>query len=167
MLKSDVEYPLSRRYTSDTEWHPIWFFSEGLCNATQFDLLLGFFASSAISVLSDGFATFLYNGGKMRLVINDILSEEDKDAVINAYSDNILTAYDLHNISSIKTTLSERDKHFFECLSWLIRNDRIQIKVVAPKNSKGIAHTKCGLFADGLNKVAFEGSCNFSKSALI
>lgn len=167
MLKSDIEYPISRRYASDSEWQPVGFFSDGLCNSTQFDLLLGFFASSAISVLSDGFATFLYNGGKMRLVINDILSEEDKNAVINASSEVVLSAFNLQNIDEIKTTLSERDSHFFECLSWLIRNERISIKVIAPKNSKGIAHTKCGIFSDGLNKVAFEGSCNFSKSALI
>lgn len=167
MLKSDIEYPVSRRYASDSEWQPIGFFSDGLCNSTQFDLLLGFFASSAISVLSDGFATFLYNGGKMRLVINDILSEEDKEAVINASSGIVLSAFNLQNINEIKHTLSERDKHFFECLSWLIRNERITIKVIAPKNSKGIAHTKCGVFSDGLNKVAFEGSCNFSRSALI
>lgn len=167
MLKSDIEWPNSGRYASDSEWKPIGFFSEGLCNATQFDLLLGFFASSAISVLSSGFAAFLYNGGKMRLIINDILSEEDRDAVTTGLSTKQLEAFDITNLAELRKTLSERDKHFFECLSWLIRNNRIEIKVIAPKNSIGISHTKCGIFSDGLNKVAFDGSCNFSKSALI
>lgn len=167
MLKSDVEWPISGRYSSDSEWKPIGFFSEGLCNSTQFDLLLGFFASSAISVLSSGFATFLYNGGKMRLIINDILSEEDKNAVNIGLSTKEISAFDLSDIFSLQKTLSERDKHFFDCLAWLIRNNRIDIKVIAPKHTIGISHTKCGLFSDGLNKVAFDGSCNFSKSALI
>ena len=69
MLKSDVIWPNSRRFKSRTEWEPLGFFSEALCNSTQFDLKLGFFSSSAINVLADGFAAFLYNGGKMRMII--------------------------------------------------------------------------------------------------
>lgn len=167
MLKSDVEWPISGRYSSDSEWKPVGFFSEGLCNSTQFDLLLGFFASSAISVLSSGFAAFLYNGGKMRLVINDILSEEDKDAINIGISTKNISAFDLSDISSLQKTLSERDKHFFECLAWLIRTNRVEIRIIAPKHSIGISHTKCGMFSDGLNRVAFDGSCNFSKTALV
>ena len=79
MLKTNVLWPSSRRFKSRTEWEPIGFFSEALCNSVQFDLKLGFFSSSAINTISDSFAAFLYNGGRMRLIINDILSEEDKD----------------------------------------------------------------------------------------
>ena len=167
MLKTNVLWPLSRRFKSRTEWEPIGFFSEALCNATQFDLKLGFFSSSAINILSDSFATFLYNGGRMRLVINDILSEEDKDAMIIAESDLSVPFFDLQNIEEVKNTLSERNRHFFECLSWLIRNERIEFRIIVPKDGTGIAHSKCGVFFDGLNKVAFDGSCNFSRTALI
>ena len=62
MLKSDVIWPNSRRFKSRTEWEPLGFFSEALCNSTQFDLKLGFFSSSAINVLAGGFAAVLYNG---------------------------------------------------------------------------------------------------------
>lgn len=167
MLKTNVLWPASRRFKSRTEWEPIGFFSEALCNSTQFDIKLGFFSSSAINILSDGFATFLYNGGRMRMVINDVLSVEDQQAFMVGETDVMIPYYDLQNIQEIKRTLSERDKHFFECLSWLIRNERLEIKIVAPKCGDGIAHTKCGVFADGLNRVAFEGSCNFSRTALI
>lgn len=167
MLKTNVLWPASRRFKSRTEWEPIGFFSEALCNSTQFDIKLGFFSSSAINILSDGFATFLYNGGRMRMVINDVLSVEDQQAFMVGETDVMIPYFDLQNIQEIKRTLSERDKHFFECLSWLIRNERLEIKIVAPKCGDGIAHTKCGVFADGLNRVAFEGSCNFSRTALI
>lgn len=167
MLKTNISWPASRRFKSRSEWEPIGFFSEALCNATQFDLKLGFFSSSAINVLSDGFATFLYNGGRMRMVINDILQTEDKDVMVLAESDMNVPYFDIHDISNIVNVLSKRDKHFFECLSWLIRNDRLEIKIVVPKEGAGIAHSKCGLFSDGLNRVAFEGSCNFSRTALI
>ena len=167
MLKTNVLWPKSRRFKSRTEWEPIGFFSEALCNSTQFDLKLGFFSSSAINVLSDSFASFLYNGGRMRFVINDILSEEDRDAMIVAESDLSVPFFDLQNIEEVKNTLSERDRHFFECLSWLIRNERIEFKIIVPKDGTGIAHSKCGIFFDGLNRVAFDGSCNFSRTALI
>jgi superfamily II DNA or RNA helicase len=167
MLKTNVLWPASRRFKSRTEWEPIGFFSEALCNSTQFDIKLGFFSSSAINILSDGFATFLYNGGQMRMVINDVLSVEDQQAFMVGETDVMIPYFDLQNIQEIKRTLSERDKHFFECLSWLVRNERLEIKIVAPKCGDGIAHSKCGVFTDGLNRVAFEGSCNFSRTALI
>ncbi len=152
---------------SQTEWEPLGFFSEALCNATSFDIKLGFFSSSAINVLADGFAAFLYNGGRMRMIINDVLSEEDRNAMVVAESDINTPYFDLTAIDRISYTLSKRDEHFFECLSWLIRHERIEIKIITPKVGNGIAHSKCGVFSDGINKVAFDGSCNFSRMALI
>lgn len=167
MLKSDIIWPRSCRFKSQSDWEPVGFFSECLCNATRFDLMLGFFASSAINVLSDGFAAFLHSGGKMRLIINDLLATEDKAVIEKSGDESLLPSFDLSNIEQLKATLSARDTHFFECIAWLIRNDKIQIRIIAPKSANGIAHTKCGVFSDGLNKVGFEGSVNFSRSALI
>ena len=115
---------------SRTEWEPLGFFSEALCNATTFDIKLGFFSSSAINVLADGFAAFLYNGGRMRLIINYVLSEEDRNAIVVGESEVNTPYFDLNAIDCISYTLSKRDKHFFECLSWLIKNERIEIKII-------------------------------------
>lgn len=167
MLKTDVIWPDSRRFMSRTEWEPLGFFSEALCNATTFDIKQGFFSSSAINVLADGFAAFLYNGGRMRLIINDVLSEEDRNAIVVGESEVNTPYFDLNAIDCISYTLSKRDKHFFECLSWLIKNERIEIKIITPKVGNGIAHSKCGMFSDGISKVAFDGSCNFSRMALV
>lgn len=165
MLK-EVTFPTHRRFKSRTDWEPVGFFSECLCNSTRFDLMLGFFSSSAINVLADGFASFLYNGGRMRLVINDILTEQDKAAFANGTLDT-LPFFDLADLENLKSTLSERDAHFFECLSWLIKNDRLEVKIVVPKEGIGISHTKTGAFDDGGDFVAFDGSCNFSRTALV
>lgn len=167
MLKGDIIWPASRRFKTKSPWEPVGFFSECLCNSTRFDLMLGFFSSSAISILSDGFASFLNNGGRMRLIINDILTESDKDAIERGLGNSLLEAFDINNIEKLQETLSERNKHFFECLSWLIRNDKIEIRVITPITGEGIAHTKCGVFYDGISKVAFDGSVNFSRTALL
>ncbi|MDD2798770.1 MAG: DEAD/DEAH box helicase family protein [Bacteroidales bacterium] len=167
MLKSDIQWPPHRRFKSRTDWEPIGFFSECLCNSTQFDLMLGFFSSSAINVLSDGFASFLYGGGRMRLIINDILTEQDRNAISIGTNTEDIPFFDIDDIENIKNTLCERDAHFFDCLAWLIRNNRLEIKIIAPKDSIGISHTKSGVFFDGVNIVAFDGSCNFSRTALV
>lgn len=166
MLK-EVLFPPHRRFKSGTEWEPIGFFSDCLCNASQFDLMLGFFSSSAINILADGFASFLYNGGRMNLIINDILTEQDKIAIAKGELDTPIPFFDIADIEKLKNILSERDRHFFECLTWLIRNSRLDIKIIAPISGVGISHTKTGVFSDGVNKVGFDGSCNFSRSALI
>lgn len=167
MLKSDIIWPEHRRYKSRTEWEPVGFFSDCLCNSKQFDLMLGFFSSSAINILSYGFAIFLYNGGKMRLIINDILSEEDRDFIAKGVSEDSVPYINTKDILNLLKILSERNSHFFDCLAWLIRNNRLEIKVIVPINNIGVSHTKSGIFYDGVNEVAFDGSCNFSKTALI
>lgn len=167
MLKTDVIWPKSFRYQTKSEWEPAAFFSDALCNATSFDLMLGFFSSAAINVLSYGFASFIYNGGKMRMIINDILSSDDVAAISAAHESGDLPYFDLSDLETLSYTLTKRDRHFFDCLAWLIRTERIEIKIVRMVNGAGIAHTKCGTFSDGLNKVGFEGSVNFSLSALL
>lgn len=167
MLKTDVTWSEDFRYRTKSEWEPAGFFSEALCNATSFDLMLGFFSSAAINVLAYGFASFIYNGGKMRMIINDILSSDDIGAITMAQEPTDLPYFNLNNLEELSLTLNKRDKHFFDCLAWLIRNERIEIKIVRMVNGSGIAHTKCGTFSDGINKIAFNGSVNFSLSALI
>jgi superfamily II DNA or RNA helicase len=167
MLKDDIKWSPHRQYESATEWEPIDFFSECLCNSKRFDLKLGFFSSSAIRVLSNGFALFLHNGGTMRLIINNILSTHDKDAIIAGTTENPTIVFDLSNLDALKDILSENDKHFFDCLAWLISEKRIEIKIISPKDTEGIAHTKEGVFADDNNIVGFNGSCNFSRTALL
>lgn len=167
MLKSNIIWPLHKQFKSNSDNEPIEFFSNCLSNSSHFDLMLGFFSSSAIQVLSSSFAVFLYNGGRMRLIINNILSSKDKETVILGSGNNKLPFFDLSNIIELKNTLSKKDEHFFNCIAWLIANKRIDIKIVSPKGGTGICHTKFGLFKDGTNSVGFNGSCNFSKTALI
>lgn len=164
-MLSDVHFKHS--YTSGYD-EPKDFFTEALIESYNFDLGLGFFSSSGIRSLSYGFALFIANGGKMRVVMNHILSKEDKEVIENGqkhliedFEDNILC-----DIKKLIETLSKEDEQFFRCLSYLISVDRI--KFVATVSTKGgLGHDKYGIFKDEKgNKVAFIGSANFSQSAL-
>lgn len=157
-------------YATGEEHEPIEFFFDALMESKTFDLGLGFFSSSAISALSAGFAYFIHQGGEMRIIINDVLSQKDKDTIEQAINSDIdFEEAILKDIKQLFKTLSKQDEHFFKCLSYLISKDRIEFLATKPKNGKrGIAHNKYGIFKDeNGNKVAFNGSANFSKNALV
>ncbi len=161
-----IHFPKSKSYRTGSDHEPLKFYLDCLSNAKEFDLLLGYFSSAAINVLSLGFAQFIYKGGKMRIVANHILSEEDKAAVIAGKGKDVQVPFDLEDIRSIRASLDEYGKHFFKCLAYLIANNRIEIKIVKPK-SKGIAHYKDGIFKDENDSVSFHASCNFTAFGLL
>lgn len=162
MLK-DVEWSVDRDYKTGSENEPLQFFLDGLTNSNEFNLLLGYFSSSAINLLSIGFATFISNGGKMKMVINHLLSNKDKETISRVEENpRDIQVFDLTNIVELERNLNDYDLHFFECLAYLIKEKRIEIKVIKPKNGKGIAHYKSGVFSDGLHSVGYQSSCNFT-----
>lgn len=166
MLK-DVVLPESLSYTSGDEFDPLKFHLECLMNSNQLDFLLGYFSSSAINLLSVGFASFIFNGGKVRLAINNVLSDKDKESIENGLSNKVSSGLiDIENLGKIHKSLSKYDKHFFECLAWLISNDKIEFTVISPKTGKGISHYKEGIYYDDENAIAFSGSPNFTAYGL-
>jgi superfamily II DNA or RNA helicase len=162
MLK-DCDWSSDRDYKTGSENEPMQFYLDGLANSTEFSLLLGYFSSSAINLLSIGFATFISKGGKMKMVINHLLSAKDKEAIWREEENqNEIRVFDLTDAVSLGRVLDEYDTHFFECLAYLISEKRIEIKVIKPKNGKGIAHYKSGVFSDGQDAVGYQASCNFT-----
>ena len=142
------------------------FFNDCLENSKEFDLQLGYFSSATISVLADGFASFISNGGRMRLVINHIVSEEDKEAISKGLHGGVIDCFDLTNFETLRQTFDEYQQQFFECLAFLIYDKRIDIRIIKPRNKKGISHTKSGQFRDGDSVTSFTGSANFTISGL-
>lgn len=167
-MLSDIDFPKSEEYRSGTENEPLAFYMEALVESTGLDLLLGYFSSSAINVLALGFAKFISNGGQARLVINHILSASDKAAILegtNKSADQY--GFSINDFQTLRESLDEYGHHFFACLAWLIASKRIQIQAIKPKNNRGISHYKSGIFHDGVNKIRFKGSCNFTASGLL
>ena len=158
----DFKHSYSSGYDEPKE-----FFTEALIESSNFDLGLGFFSSSGIRSLAYGFALFIANGGRMRIIINHILSKEDKEMIENGQK-HLVDEFEnriLSDVTRLTKTLSKEDEHFFRCLSYLISIRRIEfIATVSTKG--GLGHDKYGIFTDEKgNKVAFIGSANFSQSA--
>ena len=162
----EVDWAEDGTYRPGEFYSPEKFFNDCLENSKEFDLQLGYFSSATISVLADGFASFISNGGKMRLVINHIVSEEDKDAISKGVYGGFINCFDLTNFEALRQTFDEYQQQFFECLAFLIYKKRIDIRIIRPRNKKGISHTKSGQFRDGDSITSFIGSANFTISGL-
>lgn len=167
MLKN-IEWPYTRSYRSDSEYEPLEFYLSAFSSSTSADLLLGYFSFSAVNVLSLGFARFISNGGKLRVVANDILSKRDRETIEMASEPGRFDGLiDFGNLKDLKSRLDSYSMHFFECMAWLIQNQRIEFVLIRPKGRKGISHYKTGLFNDGENEVMFSGSCNFTAYGMV
>ena len=162
----DVDWADDGTYRPGEFNSPEKFFNDCLENSKEFDLQLGYFSSATISVLADGFASFISNGGRMRMVINQIVSEEDKQAIYKGVNGGLINCFDLSNFETLRQTFDEYQQQFFECLAFLIYDKRIDIRIIKPKNKKGIAHTKSGQFRDGDSITSFTGSANFTINGL-
>ena len=164
MLK---DLQLKNQYTTGYD-EPKVFFTEALIESKTFDLGLGFFSSSGIRSLAYGFAIFIARGGKARIVINHILSEQDKKAIENGQNCSFPEFEDklIADIEYLTQTFSKSDEQFFKCLSYLISVKRLEF-VATISTKGGLGHDKYGIFTDEEGeKIAFVGSANFSQSAL-
>lgn len=156
---------------STGEDEPAEFFLDALLESTSFDLGLGYFSSSGFRALSIGFAYFIKRNGQMRIIINNILSPEDKNAIergLISDPDELIEKKIIDDIIKLEQTLSGADRHFFNCISWLIATKKLEIIAIVPRNNSiGIAHQKFGIFQDEAgDEIAFSGSVNFSSYAM-
>ncbi|TXB62123.1 DEAD/DEAH box helicase family protein [Phaeodactylibacter luteus] len=164
-----INFPESNEYRTGSANEPIGFFLEVLPKSKRFDLLLGYFSSSAINLLSIGFAQFLYNGGTVRMISNHVLSPKDRKAI----EEGLTTSesqyeFSISDYAKIKSTLNEYGRHFFRCLAWLISSKKLEVLIVKPKGARGIAHYKSGVFYDEEGRaVKFKSSCNFTAYGLL
>lgn len=162
----EVDWAPDGTYRPNEEYSPERFYEDCLHNSTEFDLQLGYFSSAAISVLADGFASFISNGGNMRLIINHIVSDKDKEAIQKGTGNTVIDSFDLENFEELKSTFDDYTNQFFECLAYLIKTKRIDIRIIKPRGKNGISHYKSGQFRDGDSTTSFDGSANFTIGGL-
>lgn len=170
-MLNEVQFSKDLSYSSDGENKPVRFYLECLKNSSRFDLRLGYFSSSAIQVLSLGFAKFIHSGGKVRIITNHYLSEKDKKELLVEtdkydYDYSYIESKITQDVVELESILSSREQHFFDCLKYLLNNGQLVLKPVKIKPGK-LSHYKEGIFSDGENQVYFNGSCNFTYSGLI
>ena len=135
-----------------------------LSEAISFDRLTGYFSVHSIVSVARGMQGLYKNNGKMRLVIgiHDVPAE-----LISAMSLGQLLPEDLVNkyknrlYSEIELLNDESQKSAIAGLAWMMRLGILEVKVAAPRNSRGIFHQKRMIFRDAHgNVIAGTGSLN-------
>ncbi len=132
--------------------------------ASAVDSMMGFFSSEVLTSLAPGLATFInHSEGRFRLIISPLLRQEDIEAikasmtsaesVVHEYLDDLVMTEDLVQ------------QHTLKCLVWLIRTQRIEIKIALMKDA--LFHPKVWLFHDANHEVtSAHGSSNLTRAGL-
>lgn len=163
----DILFPPTYKYSSDSDHIPLEFYNETFPVAKKIDLFLGYFSSNAIKVLSNSFAEFVINGGEMRVITNHVYSLKDKENLIDQSSikdeDKVIDIF--NDLEKLEFELRDYGQHFFDCLKYLQKENRLTIQPVK-FNNVDLAHCKIMTLYDGYDYISTDGSINFTLSAL-
>lgn len=137
-----------------------------LAQSVTYDRLSGYFSSRIFALAAEGLADFINGDGRMRLLMSERVTKEDL-AVLSAFydSEKESSAIDfdalLDDASKLK---SEITKSHFDAMCWLLKNDRLEVRVVAYSHDDAagpIFHPKVGIFRDTIgDSISFSGSVN-------
>jgi len=130
------------------------FYIPVLSNSVKYDRIAGYFSSNALAIAVKGIARFVESGGKIRMIANVVLSQNDQDAIKAA-----LLEKENEVLAEIINLEDELKKDHIRMLSWMVKNTLLEIKIAVVKN--GVEHQKTGILEDSDgNIVSFSGSDN-------
>ena len=129
----------------------------GFQAARTVDCMVGFFSSEVLASLAPGLATYIASSkNSIRLIISPHLRAEDRIAI----EDGLSSAEEVASRILEELTVTEDllQRHTLKCLSWLLREHRIEIKVALMNDA--LFHPKVWLFENNSDVLATHGSSN-------
>lgn len=153
------DIPFQYKYRSNQDQLYKDFYHPCLMESNRYDRAAGYFSSGSLRTLARGLEYFLFNEGKIRIVANPVLSNEDIEAIEKGHiaKSNII---ERSLLQQIELTATNIESDTLNVLAWLIFNNQLEIKI-ATTNNNSIYHEKFGIFTDEeKNSVAFSGSAN-------
>ena len=135
----------------------------GFQTAARVDCMVGFFSSNVLASLAPGLATYIAGSeNSFRLIVSPVLRPEDKEAIENGLKSEEDIANEILEELIITEDLLQR--HTLKCLSWLLREGRIEIKVALMKDA--LFHPKVWLFNNNEDIIAVHGSSNMTYTGI-
>jgi len=149
------------------------FYIPALEASVRFDRTTGFFSSAALAIAAAGVARLIQNDGRMRLLCGAQLSEADVEAVKQGA--DLKDKVDDALVGCLAEPSDQSMRARLEALAWLVAHERLEIRVVLPRDAQGnplpaseareYYHPKEGVFEDAEgNRLAFTGSSNDSEN---
>lgn len=141
-------------YDSDSDRLLDDFYIPALTESVTYKRIAGYFSSNSLAISAKGISKFIENGGNIQLIANVVLSEDDQDTIKKFIHDKERKI--LLEIESMDDALK---KGHLMLLAWLLKNDRLDIKIAKVDN--GLEHKKKGVLEDSEgNIISFSGSDN-------
>ncbi len=135
----------------------------GFQAADSVDCMVGFFSSEVLASLAPGLATYISSSqNSFRLIVSPLLRLDDKEAIENGFKSDEEVADEI--LKELIVTEDLLQRHTLKCLSWLIREGRIEIKIALMRDA--LFHPKVWLFKGNKNILAAHGSSNMTYSGI-
>lgn len=148
------EYSLKPAYYSDEDNLLKDFYIPVLSQATRYDRIAGFFCSNSLALAAVGISELVKKGGKIRLIANVVLSEQDQKVIREA-----IVQKEKDILDDIENIEDELKRSHIQMLGWMIKNNHLEIKIAVVR--KGLEHQKLGILHDNVGSVvSFSGSEN-------
>jgi hypothetical protein len=148
------------------------FYVPVLRRSVHYDRSVGYFRSSSLSTAARGLSRFIASGGTVRLLVGAELTEQDADAL---QGHGTIPPDLAARLASALVTDDDVDRRRLAVLAWLVRQERLEIKVAVAVDEHGhylvgdqdpYFHEKIGVLRDEAGDgVAFQGSVNESATA--
>ena len=127
------------------------------------DCMVGFFSSEVLGSLAPGLATFINDSqNNLRLIISPLLRPDDLAAIEDGTKSVEEVACQV--LEHLTITENQLQQHTLKCLSWLIREGRIEIKIALMKDA--LFHPKVWLFQADEEVLAVHGSSNMTQAGI-
>lgn len=137
-----------------------------LSEAVLYQRAVGFFSSSALSMISRGIDGLIKNGGKIQIVASPRLTEEDYIEIQKGYELRKVIENSLSR--ELKDPENEEDRKNLSLIAQLVSQGILDIKIafLTTNNEVSMYHEKMGIITDANgDSVAFSGSMNESENA--
>ena len=129
--------------------------------ADSVDCMVGFFSSEVFGSLAPGLATFVARSNRpFRLIVSPLLRDEDRSAIERGLVEQVAETV----MDRLIITEDILEQHTLKCLSWLLREGRVVIRVALM--SDALFHPKVWIFESQGDRVAVHGSSNVTLAGI-
>ena len=141
------------------------FLAPVLGQASSYDRMVGYFSSATLEFLRDSLELFVERGGTIRLIIGEPLAEAEYEAVVNGATELLANKVAQRVCNELDSEmLLPPGLTALRLLSWLVANERLEIKFAAVSHAKAanaMMHDKTGIVRDSQGDIlVFQGTAN-------